>query len=61
LVADLSAAAGFGRLVDLESKGDQHPTVMPITVEAVEPPTRFAFRWIYPQGVTPRAGNSILG
>jgi uncharacterized protein YndB with AHSA1/START domain len=32
----------------------------PVVVEAVEPPTRFAFRWNYPDGEEPVAGNSML-
>jgi uncharacterized protein YndB with AHSA1/START domain len=29
-------------------------------VETVDPPTRFAFRWNYPDGAEPVAGNSML-
>jgi deazaflavin-dependent oxidoreductase (nitroreductase family) len=36
------------------------PTVAPITVEAVEPPRRFAFRWGQPEGAGPGEGNSRL-
>jgi uncharacterized protein YndB with AHSA1/START domain len=32
----------------------------PVVVESVDPPTRFSFRWNYPQGERPVAGNSIL-
>lgn len=32
----------------------------PLVVEAVEPPTRFAFRWNHPRGEEPAAGNSML-
>jgi uncharacterized protein YndB with AHSA1/START domain len=32
----------------------------PIVVEAVDPPTRFSFRWNYPDGEEPAAGNSML-
>jgi uncharacterized protein YndB with AHSA1/START domain len=32
----------------------------PVVVEAVDPPTRFSFRWNYPPGEEPTAGNSIL-
>jgi uncharacterized protein YndB with AHSA1/START domain len=32
----------------------------PVVVEAVEPPTRFAFRWNYPDGEEPAPGNSML-
>jgi uncharacterized protein YndB with AHSA1/START domain len=29
-------------------------------VETVDPPHRFAFRWAYPDGEVPVAGNSVL-
>ena len=32
----------------------------PVVVEAVDPPARFAFRWNYPRGEEPAAGNSML-
>lgn len=32
----------------------------PVVVEAVEPPTRFSFRWNHPAGEAPRLGNSLL-
>ena len=32
----------------------------PVVVEAVEPPTRFSFRWNHPKGEDPVAGNSML-
>jgi len=32
----------------------------PVVVTAVEPPARFAFRWNYPPGEEPTAGNSQL-
>jgi uncharacterized protein YndB with AHSA1/START domain len=32
----------------------------PLVVEAVEPPTRFSFRWNHPAGETPAPGNSML-
>jgi uncharacterized protein YndB with AHSA1/START domain len=31
-----------------------------LTVQAAEPPYRFAFRWDYPDGEQPREGNSLL-
>ena len=31
-----------------------------LQVEAVEPPRRFAFRWVQPEGSVARAGNSML-
>ncbi len=32
----------------------------PVVVEAVDPPRRFSFRWNYPAGDEPVAGNSML-
>ena len=32
----------------------------PLVVEAVEPPTRFSYRWNHPAGETPVDGNSVL-
>lgn len=32
----------------------------PVVVEAVEPPTRFSFRWNHPLGEAPEVGNSML-
>src|SRR5260370_6587169 len=36
--------------------GDQ---ASPVVVEAVDPPTRFSFRWTHPAGEEPGAGNSM--
>jgi uncharacterized protein YndB with AHSA1/START domain len=44
---------GRGMLI-LEGRED------PIVVEAVEPPTRFAFRWNHPAGQEPASDNSML-
>ncbi len=32
----------------------------PIQIEAIDPPRRFAFRWVYPEGTRPEPGNSTL-
>ncbi len=32
----------------------------PVVVETVDPPTRFSFRWNYPNGEEPVVGNSML-
>src|SRR4029077_82740 len=34
--------------------------VSPITVVDAEPPRLFSFRWVYPSGDVPAAGNSLL-
>ncbi|HKV87575.1 MAG TPA: SRPBCC domain-containing protein [Candidatus Dormibacteraeota bacterium] len=31
-----------------------------LQIEAVEPPRRFAFRWVQPEGSVARAGNTLL-
>ncbi len=31
-----------------------------LTIEQVERPRLFSFRWVYPQGQTPKEGNSML-
>ena len=36
----------------------EHGT-MPLRVETVDKPHRFAFRWCYPEGAEPKTGNSI--
>ena len=34
--------------------------LVPIQLEAVRPPRRFAFRWLHPEGELARPGNSLL-
>lgn len=51
--------------LDLRAGGDGRlswttGTSFGISVEAVDPPLRFAFRWLYPDGSTPDPGNSTL-
>ena len=38
------------------SSGDSYQ----LQIEAVEPPRRFAFRWVQPEGTPVRQGNSLL-
>jgi uncharacterized protein YndB with AHSA1/START domain len=45
---------GHGRLVFPSGESYQ------LQVEAVEPPRRFAFRWVQPEGSIARPGNSML-
>ena len=40
--------------------GDGAERSYPLVVEAVEPPSRFSFRWNHPAGEEPVAGNSVL-
>ncbi|HEY6763024.1 MAG TPA: SRPBCC domain-containing protein [Baekduia sp.] len=50
--------------IDLQPGGDglfgMKDMRFPIVVQDVEAPTRFAFRWVHPEGEAPRAGNSTL-
>jgi uncharacterized protein YndB with AHSA1/START domain len=51
--------------LDLHPGGDgvlifEGPHRAPLVVEAVEPPSRFAFRWNHPEGVSPTPSNSLL-
>jgi uncharacterized protein YndB with AHSA1/START domain len=56
----------FADKVDLEIKPGAHGYLGfgdqggPVVVEAVEPPTRFSFRWNHPPGEDPIARNSLL-
>jgi uncharacterized protein YndB with AHSA1/START domain len=56
----------FAEQVELELKPGGHGYMGfgdqggPVVVEAVEPPTRFSFRWNHPVQEDPVAGNSIL-
>lgn len=50
---------GPGQLTFIE-KASTKPTAVRLQVEAVEPPRRFAYRWVLPAGEEPRAGNSML-
>lgn len=50
---------GEGRLVWTE-RGANGPGGESITVETVQRPHLFSFRWAYPEGVRPGRGNSVL-
>jgi uncharacterized protein YndB with AHSA1/START domain len=50
---------GRGALIFDHEGGDTVNTV-PFVVEAMDAPTRFAFRWNHPEGATPAPGNSVL-
>jgi uncharacterized protein YndB with AHSA1/START domain len=43
-----------------EGQATAEPMSVPLVVDAVEPPHRFAFRWVQPEGETPEKGNSVL-
>jgi uncharacterized protein YndB with AHSA1/START domain len=50
---------GHGTLI-FDNQGDDTVHIAPLVVEAVEAPTRFAFRWNHSDGEVPAAGNSVL-
>ena len=52
---ELESRAGGGGRLRFKS-GDTYQ----LQVEAVEPPRRFAFRWVQPEGSVARADNSML-
>jgi uncharacterized protein YndB with AHSA1/START domain len=35
-------------------------TTVRVAVQSVEPPRRFSYRWLHPEGAPARAGNSVL-
>ena len=43
-----------------DNKATNNPFVAHLTVVAVDEPTRFSYRWGYPDGVEPEPGNSVL-
>ena len=47
-----------GEIVFGQKEGDA--SVVSLTVVEAQPPRRFSFRWAYPAGQEPRAGNSFL-
>ena len=51
---ELELAPGGRGLMGFEDRA------VPLVVEAVEPPTRFSFRWNHPADEEPAAGNSTL-
>ena len=56
----------FADKVELEAEPGAHGYMGfgdqggPVVVEAVDPPSRFSFRWNHPAGDEPAAGNSLL-
>jgi uncharacterized protein YndB with AHSA1/START domain len=58
--ADLEPTPGaVGELVWKETAAAQ-AMVVPITVVEVEPPRRFSFRWVHPEGSVATPTNSLL-
>jgi uncharacterized protein YndB with AHSA1/START domain len=58
--AEIEARPGGLGVLTFNLRATNRRATVPITVEALEPPHRFAFRWMYPAGAEARPGNSIL-
>ena len=57
---ELDARPGGDGTLVFEDRATERPAVVPVVVEAADPPHRFAFRWAYPDGEAPARGNSVL-
>jgi uncharacterized protein YndB with AHSA1/START domain len=58
--AQFDLRPGGDGVLTFEMKSASQPVAYQLRFEAVEPPRRLAYRWVYPSGEEPRPGNSIL-
>ena len=58
--AQLDVRPGGEGVLTFELKAASQPATYRLRFEAVEPPRRLAYRWVYPTGEDPRPGNSML-
>jgi uncharacterized protein YndB with AHSA1/START domain len=58
--ADLEPVPGASGEIVFGKKGAPGSHVAHVTVVEVDAPRLFSFRWVYPDGETPSAGNSLL-
>jgi len=58
--AKLDPVPGGEGTLTFEDRATTQRLAVNLTVQAAEPPRRFAFRWDYPDGAQPREGNSLL-
>lgn len=58
--AELAPVPGGEGTLTFEDPATTQPMTVNLTVQAAEPPHRFAFRWAYPNGEQPHQGNSLL-
>lgn len=58
--ADLDPVPGREGSLTFADRATSQRMAVRLTVQAAEPPHRFAFRWAYPDGEQPREGNSLL-
>jgi uncharacterized protein YndB with AHSA1/START domain len=54
--AEIDGRVGGSGHLRFKPSGDSYS----LQVEALEPPRRFVFRWVRPEGSVPRADNSML-
>jgi uncharacterized protein YndB with AHSA1/START domain len=57
---EVEVKPGASGVFVFEDHATKNETTAAITIEAVEPPHRLAFRWGHQQGVDPHADNSVL-
>lgn len=58
--AQLDLRPGGEGVLTFEMKAANQPAAYHLRFEAVEPPRRLAYRWVYPRGEEPRPENSML-
>jgi uncharacterized protein YndB with AHSA1/START domain len=58
--ADLDPVPGGQGSLTFEDRATSQRMAVKLTVQAAEPPHRFAFRWDYPDGEQPTESNSLL-
>jgi uncharacterized protein YndB with AHSA1/START domain len=58
--AEVDLRAGGEGTLTWTDRATNKPATACITVQTIEPPHTFAFRWAYAEGVQPREGNSLL-
>ncbi|RIQ32552.1 SRPBCC family protein [Jiangella rhizosphaerae] len=58
--ADLVPVPGATGTVTFGDPSAPDAKVQPLTVVEADPPRRFAFRWVYDEGVAAAPGNSLL-
>lgn len=58
--AELDPRPGGDGLLIFEDRATSNRAVVRLRVVAAEPPSRFCFRWDYPEGEEPEESNSLL-
>src|SRR5262249_14858223 len=59
--AEIDVRPGGLGVLTFTLRATNRRATLPIAVEALDPPHRFAFRWMHPAGAVARPGNSVLG